>query len=308
MSPILFLSVLLIAGAVGVAVWAVLSQLDERQVVREALRQLDGYEVENQRDQQMLAPLKDRAIGPLVEGVTGLGRRFTPVGYVEKVKQKLVYAGKGDQAAVDRFLGIRVVTIGVAVLVFVLLFVFNILGLSGSLRLAVPGLLILALVLGPDSILNRQVEERQHEIQITLPDVMDLLTISVEAGLGFEQAIDRVVNSVPGSLSDEFSRMLGETRAGASRSDAMRAMDERCNVPELRSFVMAIIQADQFGVSIGRVLRGQADEMRIKRRQLAQERAQKAPVKMLIPMVFCIFPALFVVVLGPAIMNIRESL
>src|SRR5690606_37041820 len=98
MSPILFLSVLLIAGAVGVAVWAVLSQLDERQVVREALRQLDGYEVENQRDQQMLAPLKDRAIGPLVEGVTGLGRRFTPVGYVEKVKQKLVYAGKGDQA------------------------------------------------------------------------------------------------------------------------------------------------------------------------------------------------------------------
>src|SRR5690606_21243914 len=205
-----------------------------RQVVREALRQLDGYEVENQRDQQMLAPLKDRAIGPLVEGVTGLGRRFTPVGYVEKVKQKLVYAGKGDQAAVDRFLGIRVVTIGVAVLVFVLLFVFNILGLSGSLRLAVPGLLILALVLGPDSILNRQVEERQHEIQITLPDVMDLLTVSVEAGLGFEQAIDRVVNSVPGSLSDEFSRMLGETRAGASRSDAMRAMDERCNVPELR--------------------------------------------------------------------------
>jgi len=308
MSPILFLSVLLIAGAVGVAVWAVLSQLDERQVVREALRQLDGYEVENQRDQQMLAPLKDRAIGPLVEGVTGLGRRFTPVGYVEKVKQKLVYAGKGDQAAVDRFLGIRVVTIGVAVLVFVLLFVFNILGLSGSLRLAVPGLLILALVLGPDSILNRQVKERQHEIQITLPDVMDLLTISVEAGLGFEQAIDRVVNSVPGALSDEFSRMLGETRAGASRSDAMRAMDERCNVPELRSFVMAIIQADQFGVSIGRVLRGQADEMRIKRRQLAQERAQKAPVKMLIPMVFCIFPALFVVVLGPAIMNIRESL
>ncbi len=308
MSPMLLLSVLLLACAVGVAVWAVLSQLDDRQVVRDALRQLDGYEVENERDQQMLVPLKDRAIGPLLDGVTGLGRRFTPVGYVEKVKQKLVYAGTPDQAAVDRFLAIRVVTIGIAVLVFVLLFLFNVLGLSGNLRLALPGLLILGLVLGPDSILNRKVEERQHVIQITLPDVMDLLTISVEAGLGFEQAIDRVVNSVPGPLSDEFTRMLGETRAGASRSDAMRAMDERCNVPELRSFVMAIIQADQFGVSIGRVLRGQADEMRIKRRQLAQERAQKAPVKMLIPMVFCIFPALFVVVLGPAIMSIRESL
>ncbi|HPU39687.1 MAG TPA: type II secretion system F family protein [Microthrixaceae bacterium] len=304
----LVLSVLLVAGAVGVVVWTILSQLDDRQVVRDALRQLDGYEVENGRDQQMLAPLKDRAVGPLVDGVTGLGRRFTPAGYVEKVRQKLIYAGKPDQAALDRFLAIRVVSIGLAFLVFILLFVFNILSLSGNLRLMVPGLLILALVLLPDSRLNREVEARQHEIQITLPDVMDLLTISVEAGLGFEQAIDRVVNSVPGALSDEFSRMLGETRAGASRSDAMRAMDERCNVPELRSFVMAIIQADQFGVSIGRVLRGQADEMRIKRRQLAQERAQKAPVKMLIPMVFCIFPALFVVVIGPAIMNIRESM
>ncbi len=308
MSLMLVLSVLLVAGAVGVVVWTILSQLDDRQVVRDALRQLDGYEVENGRDQQMLAPLKDRAVGPLVDGVTGLGRRFTPAGYVEKVRQKLIYAGKPDQAALDRFLAIRVVSIGLAFLVFILLFVVNILSLSGNLRLMVPGLLILALVLLPDSRLNREVEARQHEIQITLPDVMDLLTISVEAGLGFEQAIDRVVNSVPGALSDEFSRMLGETRAGASRSDAMRAMDERCNVPELRSFVMAIIQADQFGVSIGRVLRGQADEMRIKRRQLAQERAQKAPVKMLIPMVFCIFPALFVVVIGPAIMNIRESM
>ena len=308
MSPMLLISTLLIAGAVGVAVWTVLTQLDERQVVRETLRQLDGYEVENERDQQMLNPLKERALVPFMEGVTALGKRFTPVGYVDKVRQKFVYAGMPEQSAVDRFLAIRVVTVGLAALAFLLLFVFNILSLGGMLRLAVPGLFVLALLLGPDSWLNRKVEDRQHEIQVSLPDVMDLLTISVEAGLGFEQAMDRVVNSVPGPLTEEFSRMLGETRAGAARSDAMRAMDERCNVPELRSFVMAIIQADQFGVSIGRALRGQAAEMRIKRRQLSQERAQKAPVKMLIPMVFCIFPALFVIVLGPAIMNIRESL
>jgi tight adherence protein C len=112
---------------------------------------------------------------------------------------------------------------------------------------------------------------------------------------------------VPGPLSDEFARMLGEVRAGSTRADAMRALEQRTNVPELRSFVLAILQADTFGVSIGRVLRSQSEEMRIKRRQLAAERAQKAPVKMLIPMVFCIFPALFAVVLGPAIINIMKS-
>lgn len=308
MSPMLVLSVLLIAGAAGALFFTVASQLDERQMVRESLRQLDGYEVENKRDQELLDPLRDRALKPVLEGLTGMGRRLTPTGYIDKVRRKFVHMGQADPAAVDRYLALRAVTFAAAFIVFVVVFVLNLTPLTGTMRLAFGGLLIVALVVGPDSVINRKVEDRQKRIQRELPDILDLLTISVEAGLGFEQALDRVINAVPGPLSEEFSRMLGETRAGASRADAMRALDDRCNTPELRSFVLAIIQADTFGVSIGRVLRGQSEEMRIKRRQLAQERAQKAPVKMLIPMVFCIFPALFVVILGPAMISISKNL
>ena len=308
MAPTMILIALMVAGGVAAAVFVVLSQIEERQMIRETLRQLDGYEVESTRDQELLDPLRQRALQPFLAGLTGIGRRFTPVGYVEKVRQRFVWAGETDPTTVDRFLAVRVVTIALAVLAFVAIFILGLLPLSGMPKLIVGAAIVGGLVMGPDSVLNKKVESRQHEIQITLPDVLDLLVISVEAGLGFEQALDRVIHSVPGALSEEFSRMLGETRAGANRSDAMRAMDDRCNVPELRSFVMAIIQADTFGVSIGRVLRSQSEEIRIKRRQLAEEQAQKAPVKMMIPMVFCIFPALFAVVLGPAILQIKDGL
>lgn len=307
MNATVLLPTLIVAGLLGYGVFRLATRLDERQVVRSTLRQLEGYELENQRDQEMLAPLHERAVVPVLQGLTSLGRRFTPMGYVDKVRQKFVYMGDATPDAVDRFLAIRVVTAILAVVSFVAVFLFDVLPLQGTSKLLVGLLLVMIFLLGPDSMLNRKVAERQHDIQIMLPDVLDLLTISVEAGLGFEQALDRVIESVPGPLSDEFARMLGEVRAGASRADAMRAMDERCDVPEVRSFVLAILQADTFGVSIGRVLRAQSEEMRIKRRQLAQERAQKAPVKMLIPMVFCIFPALFVVVLGPAALNIRDT-
>jgi tight adherence protein C len=298
---------LLLALALGLIVYVLLTQADDKAMVRNSLRQLDGYEVENVRDQELLVPLSERAIAPVMGWLTSVGRRFTPTGYVDNIRRKFVWSGVGNADGVDRFLAIRVLTAAAVIPVLFVMLVVNPLGLTGMSLILVTALLVLALALGPDAWLNRKVEERHVALQEKLPDVLDLLTISVEAGLGFEQALDRTIAAVPGALSDEFARMLGEVRAGASRADAMRAMEQRTNVPEVRSFVLAILQADTFGVSIGRVLRAQSDEMRIKRRQLAQEKAQKAPVKMLIPMVFCVFPALFVVVIGPAIINITET-
>ncbi len=292
-------------AAIALAVFVLGAQAEEKATVRASLRQLDGYEIDDVRDKEMLNPLKERAVLPALTALTDLARRFTPAGYVDTVRKKLTYAGDPSSDSVDRFVAIRfagviIGTIGVIVILF---------GhpLSGLMNLAVAALWGLVFILGPDAQLTRRVDERQMELRRKLPDILDLLTISVEAGLGFEQALDRTVAAVPGPLSDEFSRMLGEVRAGASRADALRALETRTDVPEIRSFVLAILQADTFGVSIGRVLRAQADEMRVRRRQIAQEQAQKAPVKMLIPMVFCIFPALFVVTLAPAVMNIMDN-
>lgn len=310
MNSALLIPVLFGAAAVGLVVFALLSTLDEKAVSRDSLRPLDDYDVDAiaATDERYEGSPVSRVLQPALFGFAELGRRLTPIGYVDKVRAKFVEAGTSTPDAIDRFLAIKVASTLCGVASFLAVFVLGLLPLTGMTKTLVGVLLVVIFLMGPDSSLNRRVAARQKAIQLALPDVLDLLTISVEAGLGFEQALDRVIGSVPGPLSDEFARMLGETRAGAARADAMRAMDERCAVPELRSFVLAIIQADTFGVSIGRVLRAQAEEMRIKRRQLAQERAQKAPVKMLLPMVFCIFPALFVVVLGPAALNIMENM
>jgi tight adherence protein C len=296
---------IVIAAAVGALVYVVASTSIEKADVRDSLRRLEGYQIQDVRDQEMLAPMSERVVAPLLEGLTGMAQRFTPKGYGEKVAQKLVHAGNPPNLNVDKILVMKL--LGLVSVVFWLPITLM-LGFQGPLLLV--GIVVLWGVsfMYPDVLLNRKIEDRQKEISRKLPDILDLLVISVEAGLGFEQALDRTCTAVPGALSDEFRRMLHEIRIGSTRADALRAMADRSDVPELRSFILAMLQADTFGVSISRLLRSQADEMRIKRRLMAQEKAQKAPVKMLFPLVFCIFPSIFVVILGPAMINISRAL
>ena len=298
----LFLGSVGVVGAVALLVLAGIGRARERAGVRGSIRAIEAYDtVSNERERELQVRLRDRLLQPLRDLLVRLGHRYTPTGYVESTRKKLSSLGYRGGRSMDRFLAFRVMTVVAVPLTLLLLLALDFPLLATLLVCAV-------LLMGPDAVLSRKVGERQTEIQRTLPDILDLLTISVEAGLGFEQALDRTITSIPGALSDEFARMLGEVRTGSGRATAMRALEQRVGVEEVSAFALAIVQADTFGVSISRVLRSQAEEMRIKRRQLAQAKAQKAPVKMMIPMVFCIFPSLFVIVLGPAAIQIMQGL
>ncbi len=301
---------ILIAAALGAAVLLIglltTGVVVERAEVRDSLRRLEGYQIADIRNQEMLAPITERVFNPLAEGVSQLAQRFTPEGYRDQVARKLVLGGKASEISVDQILVWKLLGL-MSGLVWLPLFLFG-LRLSGVITFVFVIVLWGASFVLPDVYLSRAIDERRHDIAVQLPDILDLLVISVEAGLGFEQALERTTSAIPGSLSDEFRRMLRETRFGSSRADALRAMDERCDVPELRTFILAMLQADTFGVSISRILRSQADEMRVRRRLRAQQQAQKAPVKMLFPMVFCIFPSIFVVILGPAMITLAKTL
>ncbi len=303
MSPLVIAAV--VSGAVLFIGLLTTSVVVERSEVRESLRRLEGYQIQDVRDQEMLAPISERVFSPVLGGLSGIAQRFTPHGYREQVARKLTLAGSPKDMTVDQILVFKFLGLMSGLLWVPLIFAG--LGLGGVFGFAVVVVLWGACFMGADVFLSRAIETRQHDIAVQLPDVLDLLTISVEAGLGFEQALERTTTAVPGPLSDEFRRMLRETRYGASRAEALRAMDERSDVPELRTFIMAMLQADTFGVSISRMLRAQADEMRIRRRLRAQEQAQKAPVKMLFPLVFCIFPSIFVVILGPAMISLMDN-
>lgn len=258
----------------------------------------------NTREDALEVDFSQRAIAPVMQGLGRFVLRFTPTGWVTRAQHRIVLAGWTEKMDGTTWAAIRIIAMVVGV-VSALYLVPRI--DSTTMKFAIGGLILFMGFFGPEASLSRAMNDRRKTMERQLPDIIDLLVISVEAGLGFEAAMARVVQNVPGDLSDEFKRTLSETRVGVSRNVAFRNMADRTDVDDLNSFILSLIQADQFGVSIARMLRVQAEEMRVRRRQRIQEKAFAAPVKMIFPMLFCIFPSIFIVILGPAVINIQNN-
>ncbi len=250
-------------------------------------------------------PFGDRVVSPAMGHLTGIGRRFTASDQTDRMKRRLDLAGNPPSWNIDRIIAFKVLGLFAGlVLGFLLGTVIG--GLLPTLATSVGG--ALAGYYLPNLVLYQTAYNRSEQIRRDLPDALDLLTISVEAGLAFDAAVSQVARNTTGPLANEFFRVLQEMQIGTGRTEAMRALGERTDVDELQSFVTAMVQADAFGIPIASVLRVQAKEMRVKRSQRAEEKAQKIPVKILFPLIFCILPSLFIVVMGPAAINIYDAL
>ena len=246
----------------------------------------------------------ERVLAPLQNRFVGIGRRFSGADSSERIRHKLDLAGNPPGWTVERVLSGKIMG-AIAGFAAGLLFSFM---LGGTLtRVLVVVGVTLAGFFAPTFYLYQKAYDRSARIRRELADSIDLLTISVESGLGFDAALQQVAHNTDGPLADELSRVLREMQIGSSRAEALRALAERSNLTELRSFVSAMVQADAFGIPIANVLRVQSSEMRVKRRQRAEEKAQQVPVKMTIPLIFCILPALFLVVMGPAAIHIMDN-
>lgn len=294
---------LIFAGVAALAIFVVFVGLStsssQPDPVEERLR-LYGTRPRTLEEIELSQPFTERAVLPLIRGLALLLSRATPQKNVEKVRHRLDLAGNPNNWTPADFLGVR--------------------GLAAIFGAAIGTLLAFALRMDPALILllfgtsgaigffapvfwlGRKIRARQKAILRQLPDAMDLLTVSVEAGLGFDAAMAKVAEKWDNELSRAFARVISEIRVGKLRREALRDMAARIEVPDFTNFIAAIIQSDQLGVSIGKVLRIQSEQMRVKRRQRAEEQANQAPVKMLIPLAFLVFPSIFIVLLGPTVL------
>jgi tight adherence protein C len=297
---------ILAAGGVLLVVWALLGARSS-DPVQARLTQLGSLEgARSLEELELRAPFFDRTMRPFMRRLSGVGARLTSRERLDRTEGRLAEAGYPYGMRTVDFLGLKVVVAGATAGLAFLLFGVALGSTSTGFLLGVGGLLLGFFI--PDYWLTWRIRKRQKAILLAIPDSLDLLTISVKAGLGFDAALGKVVEKTTGPLSDEFRRALAEVRIGKPRRDALREMVARVQVPALASFIGAIIQAEQLGVAIARVLEVQSEQLRIERRQRAEEMAAKAPIKMLFPLIGCIFPSMFIVILGPALILIAVNL
>ncbi len=274
--------------------------------VQARLTQLGAMQARTLEEIELQQPMFERTIRPLLLRLTGFAQRLASPKRVSRTDRRLMMAGNpGNLRTVD-FLALKLLVMGVLGL-----------GAAGILLLTgggFPFALIAGFAIGgigfflPEFWLSRRIKERKRLVLLAVPDTLDLLTISVKAGLSFDGALSKVVEKTEGPLSEEFRRALAEVRVGRTRREALRDLVDRTNVQALSNFIGAIIQAEQLGVSISKVLQVQSEQLRIERRQRAEEMANKAPIKMLFPLVGCIFPSIFIVLLAPPIILIMAEM
>lgn len=293
--------------AAGLLVFTMLDLVfSEQRRVGARLSRLSTYESSQATDAEpMLAPFRSRVAIPALAAVARIFRAAAPHSYLRSLDRRLVYAGSPHGWDAGRLFTVQVLLGGMFSVIVGLGRVAA--GQKPTVAIALGFAAGLIAFLIPNAWLSMRVSRRQERIRRDLPDLLDMLLISVEAGLGFDSAVAKIVRRTPGPLSEEFGRMLRDGQAGLSRREALKRLSERNDVPELNAFIMAMIQADVFGVSIANILRAQAREMRVKRRQHAQELAQKAPAKMVFPLILCILPATLIVLMGPAVLAILRA-
>jgi tight adherence protein C len=296
-----FLAVVLL-GYVGLAAAA------QRRSVNRSLRAMGSSELPGSavRQQELAVPVMRRVILPTLTRVSGRILRFSPPAIVDRLDAELVYAGSPAGWDGQRLLAVKWVNAVTFVVLAAFLLPATGFGLLRTVFIApIAGFVGYYL---PEWLVRSRSAKRQHQIQRALPDALDLMSITVQAGLGFDAALERVSREMGGPLGEELYRVVQEMRLGKGRGEALRDLAERTTVDELKSFVMAMVQAEIFGISVAQVLHVQAEELRLKRRMRAEEQAQKLPVKIVFPLILCIFPAMMVVLAGPAVIAIYENI
>jgi len=305
-TPLLIIGLVAIFVALTLAVLTLGRATSQRRQVGRSLAAVNALHAAPSAFQQELnKPFAERVLDPGMARLSRLGRRLTREDQLARIRHRLELAGNPPQWDVDRVIALKVLglvaglLVGVAVPVLLHAGVLPLIGVATVF--AIGG------YFAPNMLIYQLGYDRTEQVRRDLPDALDLLTISVEAGLAFDAGLSQVARNTTGPLAQEFFRVLQEMQIGLGRAEAMRSLGDRTDVPELRAFVTSMVQADAFGIPIAQVLRVQARELRIKRTQRAEELAQKVPVKILFPLIFCILPALFVVIIGPAAIQIFHS-